>query len=324
MPFGGILTGGIIAGVGALAGGAVSAFGASKQADAQQSAAQLQYKLGQEQLAAQQAARDKAVGLAAPSASDLAQQGQLLQTQMSAFENQLNQLSADRALLDSVDPAIKAAGKNALDLLNGKSSALLNPVLDQRTRQRSALEQTLADRLGPDYATTSAGASALRSFDQDTQVTTAQIQNQALGQVLPTAQFGAQLGRSDIQSGFNLLGNLSNVGIQAAQADINRGVSAFTGNPITGYNAQLESAGNLGIGGVIQGQNLGNIGSSVAGVAGQIGTASMYSNLFSQQNKSPQPQTLGDTFGPTGPYTAPDPGSSFSAYNPQNYSLGVQ
>lgn len=256
---------------GAVIGGGLGLVGGAMQAGAAENAASNQYNLGLQQLQFQKDTQTKALSLAMPSAAELAQQDQLYQVQFTALQNQITQLDADRSLLNSVDPAIKSAGEQAYKILNGQNSELLNPVLAQRDRQRTQLEQSLRDRMGPGYAESSAGAAALRQFDQDTQLTTAQIQQQSLGTLLGTAQFGASLGRNDALAGFNQLGNLSSLGLNSTAGDINRQVNALTGNPVSGYTPLMESAGNQGVGSQVLGQTIGNFGSAIAGAGATLG-----------------------------------------------------
>ena len=101
------------------------------------------------QLEQQRADRQLALQLAEPSAMEIQQLEQAIATNTA-------DIARKQKLLASSDPALIAAGEQALALLQGQEAAALDPLRRQRAEQRAQLEQTLAQRLGPDYATSSA------------------------------------------------------------------------------------------------------------------------------------------------------------------------
>lgn len=277
-----------VGGAVAVGSGVGSYFAGQAQAGAAQDAASMQYDAALKQIAAEQQnaklnhdyavdARNTAVNLAAPSSSELAQMGINLQLQNQAMGLQMEALKRDQGLLDAVDPAIKEAGKQALELLQGKQAAAVQPFVDQRNLQKQKLEQTLADRLGPDYAQSSAGANALRAFDSDTAAQSNAIQQSTLAQVLGVAQNTSQALNPVTQTSnaFASLGSLNAYGIQAAQNVTNRQVNAFTGNQVApsqapNFNNLVTAAGNSSIGSILGYQNAGNAANTAGGLGGQL------------------------------------------------------
>lgn len=180
------------------------------------------------QLAEQRRTRDLAVA-AANSPQEIKQLEQAIQ---------LNTEDVDRKrrLLASADPAIIAAGENALALLNGKDAAILSPLRNQRAKERKALEAKLRSQLGSGYANTTAGIQALSAFDEASGNTLATAQNQSLGQLLGTVQGVSSAGlSSNIQNSGTLAQLFGNVA--------NRNVSAINQTPISAVGAEF--AGDL-------------------------------------------------------------------------------
>lgn len=336
---------GLIVGGGAsVAGGVGSFFGGKQQSQAAQSAANLQYQLGEQGLQSQQnefnqslqfatqsrdqqtAARNQALGLAQPSAAELAQTGINLQLQNQDMSQQMQALQRDQSILDAVDPAVKEAGNQALQLLQGKTAQSVQPALDQRNRQRTQLEQTLADRLGPDYASSSAGAAALRNFDNDTSTQMNGIQQQTLSQLLGVASGASNALNpvNQVANAYSSLGSLNSYGTQAAQNEVAQQVNAFTGNPVTqqlsytpaNYNPLIQAAGNSTIGAQMQGQNIGNLFNGLSSLGGQgIGYGLQSMNNQNLTNSLSSIFGNGSTAQPTSGYTG-------DLSSTGNYSLG--
>src|SRR5690606_36516284 len=107
-----------------------------------------------------------------------------LQQEESVLKNQEMQIARQNQLLEAVDPALKEAGSQALQLLQGKEAAALNPIRQQRERDRKKLEENLARRLGSGFRTSSAGIEALSRFDQSTSEMLFNAQNTTMNQLL--------------------------------------------------------------------------------------------------------------------------------------------
>lgn len=207
------------AGIGAMAGSTLGNLlfdqpnAASQYASAQQS-------IAQSQLAQQQATQQQALGYA-----------QMTPQQIANLEQQLNintqSYNRNQALINSSDPALIAAGQQALQLLNGQKAAALGPIEQQRAQQRQTLEAQLRQQLGPGYATSTAGAQALNNFDMQTSQLSTQAQQSTLGMLLGTAQ--------NTSAQYNPLQNVQAGNLINSQYAQNQGleVSALTNNPIT-------------------------------------------------------------------------------------------
>jgi hypothetical protein len=139
-------------------------------------------------------------------------------------------------ILDSADPALIEAGKQALDMLQGKQAASLAPLQNQRAQQRAALEQNLQKQLGSDYATSTAGIQALNNFDQQTSNLSTQLQQSTLSQFMGYVGMGEQAG--------NMQNNIGNAaGLSAQRGAINqRQVNALLG---TNVDPGLQFTGSM-------------------------------------------------------------------------------
>lgn len=105
-----------------------------------------------------------------------------------AYKASNNEFMRREKILASADPALIEAGKQALELMQGKEAATLNPLKNQRAKQRAQLENQLRQKLGSGYAESSAGIQALSAFDEATDNTLANAQQQSLSQFLGVAQ----------------------------------------------------------------------------------------------------------------------------------------
>lgn len=221
-----------------------------------------------DQLAAQQQQRQQA--LAAANSPEEIQQ---LQSQI-----QLNNqdIARKQKLLDSTDPALLEAGKQTLQLLQGKEAATLSPLKSQQAQARKQLEDKLRAQLGPGYANTTAGLQALSQFDNAAFNSTSQAQQQSLSQLLGVTQ--------NTNQGASLMNNIAMTGsIASSYGNIaNRNVSAINQTSLTPY-----SNSNVGL------AALGN------GISGAAANYSTLNSLFGGQNTSTNPWA-GDKQG-TGP-----------------------
>lgn len=247
MPIGLPLALGIAGAAGNVAGGAIQAGAASGAAA---SAA-----------AAQEKTRAEATAAAQPSAQELSLLDKQLQTTEAGLKRQ-------QQLLSAVDPALMAAGKQALDLLGGKEAGILAPMKAEQDRQRQRLEARLRDQLGPGYATSSAGIEALSRFDAQSQAQLTQAQQSAIGQLLGTSQ------QTVAGSGAGFQGTQA-LGIPLAgyQNIAGRKVNAITGTPVQGINPGAVGAG-------VMGQTLSGVGSGIAGLGGQLMGFDMLKSLL--------------------------------------------
>lgn len=229
-------------------------------------------QMGQASLNQQTADRQQALGYAK---SDQ----ELQQLQQSITLNNQD-ISRKQALLASADPALIESGKQALSLLQGKSAASLKPLQDQRAQQRQQLQSSLAQQLGPDYATSSAGSAALNQFDQQTANTLTQAQQSAIGQYMGYATNAEQLGsvQSNIQNTNQTANQYGNIA--------SRQIGAIEGNPINAeqqfqgqyqrYNAQNQTLQQLFQGGGSYAMSkFGGAGGGAAGAGGSSGSGMM-------------------------------------------------
>ena len=279
--------------IGAAAGGGLGlmqGFGQAQQAAAMQ-------QMASAQLAQEQADRQAAMSILQPTQAEIQQLQQALA---------INQQSIGQAqqLIASSDPALVQAGQQALALMQGQEAASLNPLKNQRAQQRSALEAQLASQLGPGYRTSSAGIQALNNFDQQTSNLLEGAQQQAIGQYMGYAGFGAQLGRGQQQTGIQNISGLTGqqYGWQQSMAN------AITGQPI---NPGLAYTGQLA-----------NAQANVANMGTLMGAGMMYG--MGQMGKGPVASTGGAAtpLPSAESYTMPAMGSS--AVGPsRSYGLGM-
>ena len=202
--------------------------GANRSADAAQSAANAQ--LGQ-----QRADREAALKFAAPSPEELAQLQQ-------AISLNSQDIARKQKILDSSDPALIESGKQALALLQGKEASTMAPLRNQRAQQRAALEQQLQQRLGPDYASSTAGIQALNSFDQQSANLMANQQQQTLAQFMGYVGMGQQAGsqQANIANSQSFADYYGKIGTR--QANVITGTQIDPGLAYTGDMARASAA----------------------------------------------------------------------------------
>lgn len=340
----------IAAGIAATAaiGGAVISANATKGAgEATLTAADKQVAMAQKALDEQIKAREQGVALGhevgSMSAGELSSINQLLRDKESALNASMFELDKQKSILQSVDPAVRTAGQQTLDLLNGKLTPYLSPILKQRELDRTKLENTLASQFGPGYKASSAGIEALTKFDAATSQVVSQGQQQALTQVsgIYSSLFGAQqAGQSDITKN---TGDIyarstltdSNV-LQAEQfirnREANAVMSGFTGQPVNysgpvaAQNSVVSSSGLPFAGTQAIGNTVTQLGGAGLGVASQI-----YGQQQGAQNTLDLINSLKNgggsaaygagfqTFGAMQPSTYTPSGAGF----PMNFSTGT-
>lgn len=192
--------------------------------------ADAQLKIATAQEAEQRRTQGLAIDAANPSPKEIAQMEQAIN-----LNNQ--DIARKQKLIDSSDPALIEAGKQALQLLQGKESGALAPLRTQQAKDKAALQEKLQAQLGSGYANTTAGIQALAAFDQAAQATNYGAQQNSLFQLLGTAErtsgnYGMQNNIGNSQSLASLFGNQGN-----------RMVNAITGNKVDTAGSQY--AGDL-------------------------------------------------------------------------------
>lgn len=170
-------------------------------------------------------------------------------------------LARKERLIDSVDPALMEAGKQALALLQGQEAKTLEPLRRQRAEQRAKLEEQMFSRLGSGWETTTAGQRAINDFDAETAGVVAQEQDRTLGRLLGASQNTRNL--ANVSGNIAMQGNIFNMQGKAQE----RTISALIGTPIENASAPFVGDAvtarmqNDLIGSVIQ------VGGSIAGKA---------------------------------------------------------
>jgi hypothetical protein len=258
------LTGGIVEG--ALNTVTLGAYGGQR-------AARAQGDIAEAQLAQQREDRALALKFAEATPEELAQLNKTIQV------NEAD-IARKTKLLESADPAIMEAGKQALGLLRGEEAKILSPLRNQFSKQESELRAKLTAQLGPGYETSTAGIQALQALkqSQNDQLTTAQ--QGTLGQLLGVAQgvSGAGYGNSIAMSG-----NLGQV-----LGDIQkRKVSALTGAPITGAGAQFVGDLQSARAGQQTFKNILEVGSTVFGAMSGQAPSGTPGQIQSASNSNP-------------------------------------
>lgn len=215
-----------------------------------------------------QADRNLAMQYAAPSPEELAQLNQMI-------EMNDKEIARKQELLDSADPALIEAGKQALQLMQGEEAKTLDPIRRQREKDRERVVEMLRDRYGSGAEESTAGQQALAEFDAQTSAVLAQEQDRTLGRFLGIAQGISSQGLSqEIGQAGTIAGLFGNIR--------GRQVSAITGTPL----AQYAGAGSVGR--AMFGRNLANLGSTAiqgatmgalyGGKGGKFGD--LFKNLF--------------------------------------------
>ncbi len=170
-------------------------------------------------------------------------------------------ISRQQRILDSTDPAVIEAGKQALEMMKGVESKTLAPLRAQREKEKMKLVEKLQRQLGPGFENTTAGIQALTAFDEATATGLQTAQQNAIGQYLGVSQgFSAQGLTNQVAQQATLGGMYGNI----AQ----RKIGAINGTPI---NAGLQYSGDIAKY-QAQGQNFGQImqlgGMAVGAMAG--------------------------------------------------------
>ena len=238
------------------AAGALSYEGSSQAASGAQGAAQ-------DQLNQAQNNRGSAMSYASASPQEL----NLLGQQYTAANQNLQQ---QQQLMNSIDPALMEASKQALAIMQGGNAASTQPMFALRNQQRSQLVASLQNQYGPGAESTSIGQHALQNFDMQTQ----NMQTGQLGNLMGMASSGAQVG-AGVNQAISQLGNINQQygNIQTRQLNASLG----TGTQL--YN----SAGANNVASTLQGQGMASLGNNLMSTTGTLAGA-MYGNKGNTTN----------------------------------------
>lgn len=186
----------------------------------------------------------------------------------SAYSAADNALKREQRLIDSIDPNIMEANKQALAILRGQSAESNKPLMDMRNSQRGRLVSQLREQYGPGAELSSLGQKALQQFDLESNVLFQQNQQGTLSQL-----FG--IGTTDV-------GNRLTRGASTLQ-QVGQGYSALqerilntrinTGNALSsalaGANASvIQNSGAPYVGAAVAAQGQQAIGQSFTNAAG--------------------------------------------------------
>lgn len=178
--------------------------------------------------------------------------------------NQERNLSRQEQMISQIDPTIIEASQQALRLLRGETSTTLDPINNQRLKQRQKLLNQLREQLGPGAETSTAGIQALTRFDSETGNLLAGQQQSMLGQLGGLAtQFNSV--RPDM---LREISGLSNFGQGKTQLQFQQ-ASALS-------NARMgmqQAAGSQYTGALMQGQQQQALGNQLLGAATTVGSA---------------------------------------------------
>ena len=225
--------------IGSLIGGGINLIGGLIQGGAQQDIAKQQQLASQAAIDQQRAERAQALGFAAPSSTELDAKSQFLNLQQQVLGRAQNELQFLQRGLDLTHPGASEQGAGLFSSILART----------RANQRDQLNMQLAERLGPGYATTSAGQDALRQFD----VGTADVAAQAIPQFLGTAYQAIQ------------------APVTLEDALKRRQMAAATGTPVAPMMFQgSQFAGAGSVGGALMGQALGQFGTNVTNIGAQM------------------------------------------------------
>jgi len=262
--------------VGSTVGGIITG---NNAAQASENIAKEQAAMAERVLQMQREDREFALKLAQSSPSEsaaIARQYQMAEQSLSA---QLESIEKDRELMNAVDPALKEAGHQALQLLQGKEAAALGPLKAERTRQRDMLESNLRDALGSGFNTSSAGMEALNRFDAESQSVLAGAQQQTMGALL-----GLSAGvRPDVAGKeARAYGTSSQIAASALAGTQNvaaRQVAAYNGSAVN-YQGVVNTSGSQYVGDLGRAQALGNLFGNIGQIGGSFAGYGMQNSML--------------------------------------------
>ncbi len=135
--------------------------------------------------------RREAREAAVPTPGEIKALDSLVAQRERAVEQGLAEVQRFEESVQALDPVIREASEQQLQILRGRAADILKPIRARRERQKAQLEQQLASRLGSGFRTSTAGVQALIGFDVATDELMAQTQFNALSQLGQTAQGAA-------------------------------------------------------------------------------------------------------------------------------------
>ena len=296
----GFLVGGPVGlAIGAGLGGTLGAGQAS--AAAQQRQANSALEIARQDLQFQRDRVGAAVQSALPSAAELGAISRLLSTKTDLVRRSASFLDRQEEILAAVDPAIREAGTQALELLQGKQAAILTPLRRDREQRRRDLENQLAGDIGSGFRNSSAGIEALGRFDDETDTLLVNSQQQALTTLLGISVAARPNLAGDISSLFGTQIGLDQSVLAAEQNIENRKLAAITGTNVSSQSL-LSASANSQAGEVARQQTL----QQLFGTVEQLGGIAL-----GQQLGTPAPPT-----------TAAAPVSSLTAGSPEKATFG--
>lgn len=279
----------IAIGVGAATGGV----GAIVSANAASNAAEAQGNIAQEQLAQAKQAQQFAI----PTSAELENLGNQIQLYDAANSQSKAQLSTlQEQITKTYGANVLELGQQLHDQITGTDSGVVKTAQDAVTRQRSQLQQSLIEKMGPGALTSTAGAQALNNFDIQSTAYLANLRQNSVGQIIQNIG-GLQGGQSsavgdvlNIQKNLSgLLGQIQqtqNV-FQTRQANAAMGVTPYAGADQVQALQQAKGTQALGsqiasIGGTIAGAGIGSAIKSAGapGVANNEQSSAIAQNGF--------------------------------------------
>jgi len=205
----------VAVGVGAAAtvGGAViSANAASDAAEAQGNIAK-----------AQEAMANKALGFSAPTMAEIETLNNQVSNYTQAHAQAQSQLTTlGNQITQTYGANILELGQQLHDQITGKDSAIVSTATGSIDRERSKLEQSLVDKLGPGALTSTAGIQAMNNFNMQANQYLTSLRQDAVGKIISNIS-GLQGSQSSSLSGvLGINSNLSGMLIQKMLKDFKK------------------------------------------------------------------------------------------------------
>lgn len=258
----------------AVAGGgmALSALSGMEAARMQGRAAEEQLRFAQSEADRQAMFREEEKKIRAQDRELMMRIAQASPAELANIEQSINiqnqNIARVEKMVNAADPAIIEAGKQALELMQGKAAAGVSIAQKQREKDRAALEAKLARQLGTGYANTTAGQQALNEFDSQTAATMQGIQQQTLKDFMGYSATGLTTNPyNNVLAGANILGNI----ITAPQGRQMESISRTPLTPNTQIPSTAQYAGAQYVGGALQNQAFSNMFGNVANLAALYG-----------------------------------------------------
>lgn len=255
---------GWVIGASAVVGAGVSYFNNQASNNAASNIANQQAGIAQQQAGRAQSGVANATNFAAATPQELNILGQSYQTANA-------QLQQQQKLMDSIDPSLMEASKQALAIMQGGTAASTQPMFAMRNQQRAQLVSSLQQQYGPGAESTSIGQRQLQQFDMQTQM----MQQNAVPGLLGIASNGqaasnleqANMGLQQVGQGY------ANIQTRQANAALG-GVSAL--NPTN--QSSLNTAGAGSVGNALRGQAGASFGNNIMNGGVTLGAAYMRGN----------------------------------------------